>query len=316
MRRPLCCALAILMPSAALGLDWSADTGYTRYSFSGDEQLGATSPTRSLHLSTGHGPTISASAGLHTPHLALSLRAEAAYLFMSGQPAQPYVVKGRSINTSSLAGSLVTADLVAGIRAQSYRVELAGGVATMGIGERWSRPFDFDTGFHGAVSLTFAHKGVDVTVTGDLLMLPSVVSRGDLTPAIGWNVTFGKAAEPSVSAAPPTLPMDPTPVVPEVTEIAALPQPITPTTPEERMDRAVDKSVDGVVRVLLSNPRMAVEVRIRSANNPRAVEAAERFKRQVMDRGIAEVRIRMAVTDDGKFDPKHLVRFVFLVITP
>lgn len=227
----------LLLPATAQGLDWSADTGYLRYSFSGQEQLGATSPNNGLSLSSGQGPSLFASVGLHSQHLTLSLRGQAAYLFLSGQPEQEeYKVKGKRVDTSNLASPLLSADLMAGFRIGKVKVELAGGVATLGVGERWSAPFDFDTAIHGAASVTFAYKGMDVTLAGDLMLLPAVTAKGDLTPAIGWNLTFGKAAEvPVFAEAPVVLSADPTPPV-------VLPATVTPSvavTPPESVTPVV-----------------------------------------------------------------------------
>ena len=234
--------LALLLPATALGWDWSADTGYLRYSFNGKEQLGATSPHDGLRLSSGQGPSVFVSAGGHTEWFNFGVRAEAAYLFLSGQPEQEHVVKGKLVDTTNLASPLLIADLTAGFHVSRYKVELGAGIASVGVGQRWETPFDFDTAAHGAASVTFAHKGMDVTLAGEVLLLPAVTAKNDLVPAVGWTVTFGKAADVPLFTVPPEptpLPVAPTAAVPlpqveppkplpvELTP-AALPVPITP----------------------------------------------------------------------------------------
>lgn len=219
----------LVLDSTAHALDWSMDTGYLRRSFAEDDQLGAVSPTKYLHLSSGQGPSIHGSLGWHSQWLTLGLRAEAAYLFLSGQTEQdehPYKVKGKHIDTSKLAGPLLTADATAGFRVASYKVELAGGVAVQGVGERWSAPFDFDAVPHGAVSVTFAHKGMDITLTADLFITPSVKAKAEWNVAPGFNVTFGKAAEVPLRTDPVPMPQEPTVAVQEVAPVA-LPKPAT-----------------------------------------------------------------------------------------
>lgn len=233
--------LFLLLPSPVDALDWSMDTGYLRRSYAGDDQLGAVSPTQYLRLSSGQGPSIHGSLGWHNQWLTLGLRAEAAYLFLSGQPDQPYKVKGKPIDTSRLASPLVMADATAGFRVSSYRVELAGGVAVQGVGERWSRPFDFDAVPHGALSVTFAYRGMDVTVTADMFVTPTVKAKAEWEVTPGFNVTFGKAAEVPLTNPTPTpsplpeqptavsLPPPPTPVViPDPPTPVAAPDPSTP----------------------------------------------------------------------------------------
>lgn len=217
--------LLLLLPCPLQAADWSMDTGYLRRSYAGDDQLGAVSPTQYLRLSSGQGPSIHGSLGWHSQWLTLGLRAEAAYLFLSGQPDQPYKVNGKSIDTSRLASPLFTADATAGFRIASYKVELAGGVAVQGVGERWAMPFDIDAVPHGAVSVTFAYKGMDVTVTADLFVTPTVKAKADWEVTPGFNLTFGKAAEV------PLLP-DPVPLPPEPTVVSA-PAPVTPTAVPE-----------------------------------------------------------------------------------
>lgn len=226
--------LFLLLPSPVRALDWSMDTGYLRRSYAGDDQLGAVSPTQYLRLSSGQGPSIHGSLGWHSQWLTLGLRAEAAYLFLSGQPDQPYKVKGKPIDTSRLASPLVMADATAGFRVSSYRVELAGGVAVQGVGERWSRPFDFDAVPHGAVSVTFAYRGMDVTVTADLFITPTVKAKAEWEVTPGFNVTFGKANEvPLIS--PLVEPQDPTPASlsepPTAVSQSSQPTPVTAPDP-------------------------------------------------------------------------------------
>lgn len=218
----------LLLPVTAHALDWSMDTGYLRRSFSADDQLGAVSPTHHLKLSSGQGPSIHGSVGGHTQWFNYGLRAEAAYLFLSGQleqleAEQPYKAKGKPIDTSRLAGPLLMADATAGFHVANYKVEVAGGVAVQGVGERWAKPFDFDAVPHGAVSVTFAYKGMDVTVTADMFFTPTVKAKGDWAAVPGLNFTFGKAAEVPLIAdpLPVLLPSAPTPV--------ALPKASTPT---------------------------------------------------------------------------------------
>jgi len=292
----------LLLPATAQGLDWSADTGYLRYSFSGEEQLGATSPSKGLSLSSGQGPSLFASVGLHSQHLTLSLRGQAAYLFLSGQPErEEHKVKGKRVDTSNLASPLLAADLMAGFRIGKVKVELAGGVATLGVGERWSAPFDFDTAIHGAASVTFAYKGMDVTLAGDLMLLPAVTAKGDLTPAIGWNLTFGKAAEvPVFAEAPVVLPADPTPpvVLPvAVTPSVALPDPVTlvaqppdpPKTPAKVTPtkkaaevanpiREDDPIILVIVSTLSSNAALGVEIKAYAESKAIAQARAEQAR--------------------------------------
>jgi len=280
----------MLLPATAQGLDWSVDTGYLRYSFTGKEQLGATSPAKGLRLSTGQGPALFASTGWHSQWLTVGVRTQAAYLFLSGQPEQEHKVKGKAVDTTSLASPLLSADLTAGFHAGRYKVELGGGFATMGVGERWAAPFDFDTGAHGAISVTFEHKGMDVTLSGDFLWLPSVKAKSDLAPTFGWNITLGKASEVPVFAEPQNpqpqaeLPVavtpatDPTPTVlqplpmPEAPTPTEAPKPAVPppppvakktgkTPPPLPVIRDDDPIILFIVSTLSSNAALEVEIR-------------------------------------------------------
>ena len=320
--------LFLLIPSSVQAADWSMDTGYLRRSYAGDDQLGAVSPTQYLRLSSGQGPSIHGSLGWHSQWLTLGLRAEAAYLFLSGQPDQPYKVKGKPIDTSRLASPLVMADATAGFRVSSYRDELAGGVAVQGVGERWAMPFDFDAVPHGAVSVTFAYKGMDVTVTADLFITPTVKAKAEWEVTPGFNVTFGKAAEvplladpvplppePTAVSEPKVLPADPTPVAPPAdptpivlpapsTPVAlpALPTPTsqgqdTPPKPQTKGKNAAppiaedDPIILTIVTTLTASPKLEVEIRAFAETKAIAQARAELAREFVVKRGVDALRV-------------------------
>lgn len=342
--------LAFLLPSTANAIDWSMDTGYLRWSFTGKEQLGAVSPQQSLHLSSGQGPSVFASTGFHTQWLNFGFRTQAAYLFLSGQPAQPYKVKGKAIDTTSLASPVLVADLTTGFHVGQYKFELGGGFASVGVGQRWAMPFDFDTAAHAAGSVTFAYKGMDVTVTADAMFLPAVTAKDDFTVVYGWNVTFGKAAEVPVFADPVPTPAEPTPVVlpPVLVPVPVDPTPVvlppadpTPvslphaSTPVVQPSKPIAASlpapptpvaVEGedpvilfIVQTLRAKPRLFCEIRVQSEDNELAMRRANAARDRVVANGINPTRVWAVLLPNplkGKGKAQRDIDFAFVSKRP
>lgn len=305
----LALSLLLLARSSAQALDWSTSAGYAWRRFSPIDQLGATSPEHYLHLKDGHGPAMQATLSTDWDLINVVLKGELAYLMLTGQPAQPYVVKGRTILTDGLVSPYGSVGVGLSRRFGLLGVGLVGGVAIQAISETDSLPFDYDAVAFGSLFVSGRFENLDVRASWNVFLTPTVEGPGQLDVSHGIFVAIG-------ATTPPLRPVRVV-VMPEETTntVTPLPEPAT-TTHLPQLDHQTDVASEGVVKVLLANKKLSVEVRIRTSTEPRAQEAAERFRQQLLAKGIAEDRISMKVLDDGKFAAHHLIRFVFVVSKP
>lgn len=298
----------LIMPMQTSAADWSADAGYVWRRFSPNDQLGATSPTKSLGLRDGHGPAVQATLSTDWDYLNLLLRTELAYLFLSGHPDQQYRVSGRTIQTLDLVSPYGSVGLGVSTHLGPVKAGLLGGMTVQAVAERTSLPFDYDVVPSGSLFVAGQWGRLDVRASWNIMVTPTTLAKRDYDVSHGFFLALGAATPPPQVVRVVRLMDDPTPTAP-------LPEPVT-STQLPQLDHQTDAASEGVVRVLLANKKLSVEVRIRTNADPRATAAAERFRQQLLAKGVADDRIMLRVLDDGKFDAKHLIRFVFVVNKP
>ena len=319
--------------------DWSVDTGYYRREFSSEDQLGAISANKSLKLVSGQGPSVHASVGWHTRFIQFGLQAQAAYLFLNGQPKQEYVVKGTRIDTSKLSSQLFTIDAVLGVRTSRLSFALAVGPAVQAVAPRWGTPFDYDVVSHVGVKTTLPYSGMDICLEIDLFVVPTIISKNDFTVSPAINVTFGKADE-GPPAKTPVVEKKSLPMPKEVTASVApveIAEPITATTiehteeqvalpeapsktegtkntsdkfykPHKRADE--NAAIKFIAKILRENPKLSVEIQMSMEFNGRIKGRAEEARKQIISHGISVKRVWTALNKNkGQRD----IKFVFVV---
>jgi len=295
----------LIVPMQTSAADWSVDAGYVWRRFSPNDQLGATSPTKSLGLRDGHGPAVQATLSTDWDYLNLLLRTELAYLFLRGHPDQQYRVGDRTIQTLDLVSPYGSVGLGVSTRLGPVKAGLLGGMTVQAVAERTSLPFDYDVVPSGSLFVAGQWGRLDVRASWNVMVTPTTLAKGDYDVSHGIFLALGAATPPPQVVRVVRLMDDPTPTAP-------LPEPVT-STQLPQLDHQTDAASEGVVRVLLANKKLSVEVRIRTNADPRATAAAERFRQQLLSKGIAGDRIMLRELDDGKFDARQLIRFVFVV---
>ena len=298
----------LIMPMQASAADWSVDAGYVWRRFSPNDQLGATSPTKSLGLRDGHGPAVQATLATDWDYVNLLFRTELAYLVLSGHPDQQYRIGDRTIQTQDLVSPYSSVGLGVSTRIGPTRVGLLGGMTVQAVAERTSLPFDYDVVPSGSLFVAGQWGRLDVRASWNVMVTPTTLAKRDYDVSHGFFLALGAATPPPRVVRVVRLMDDPTPTAP-------LPE--TPTSTQlPQLDHQTDTASEGVVRVLLANKKLSVEVRIRTNADPRATAAAERFRQQLLSKGITDGRIMLRELDDGKFSAGHLIRFVFVVNQP
>lgn len=297
----------LLIPLQASAADWSTSAGYVWRQFSPHDQLGATSPTQGLQLQHGHGPAVQATLSTDWEYVNLLIRTEMAYLLLTGQPARKHWVRDHYVLTQDLVSPYGSAGLGVSAHMGPATVGLLGGLAVQAVAERTSLPFDYDVVPSGSLFVAGQWGRLDVRASWNVMLTPSVLGKDQYDLSHGIFLALGTATPPPRVVRVVRLVDDPTPT--------QLPDTAT-STQSPQLDQQTDTASEGVARVLLTNKKLSVEVRIRTSADSRATNAAERFRQQLLAKGVEDGRIFMKELDDGKFESRQLIRFVFVVNKP
>jgi hypothetical protein len=233
--KKLLALLLMLLPVQAFAWEATVGVGYDHRHFSSDDQLGATSPTTSLHPLSSNGLRLSGS-WLWDPskHTEVGAEISLGYGWLSVPYQSSYFTKtAGKIDTSNLTVQSVI--LVGKFRVLDWKdhlLFLKPGFLITNLSNRWDS-VDTDTG--GVLSLEVASKLGErnrLTVDVQAILSPTIRGRNEYDFSLG--LVFGVqqlfVSEPDVEVPKPVKVPEPVKLPEPVTPVV-IPQPVTPTTP-------------------------------------------------------------------------------------
>jgi len=318
--KKLLALLLMLLPVQAFAWEATVGVGYDHRHFSSDDQLGATSPTTSLHPLTSSGLRLSGS-WLWDPskHTEVGAEVSLGYGWLSVPHQSSYVTKtAGKIDTSELAvQSVILAGKFRLLDWNDHLLFLKPGFLVTNLTHGWDS-VDADTG--GVLALEVASKLGErnrLTVDVQAILSPTVRGRSEYDFSLGLVLGVQQlfVSEPvaevpqPVKVVPPPAPKPEPVVIPAAPTPVEPPAPVTPQAPEvTKIKMTLKFDSDGKLlpesdllleKLLKDYKESPAVIKIQHKQEESATKKSESIKAWFLAKGVpdSDVKVESAVME-------------------